>query len=111
MARGKKHSQEQIANLPRQTEVGVAIGKTTGLACKEAAITEQNYYRWRKEFGGVQVEQARRLKELEYVPLSEIRSKLVIVMVEPNSFCQSSVALRVSRHLLNGGYPRQGRRS
>jgi len=45
--------------------VGVANGKTTGLACKEAAITEQTYYRWRKEFGGLQVDQARRLKELE----------------------------------------------
>jgi putative transposase len=48
-----------------QVEVSVASGKTTGLACKEAAITEQTYYRWRKEYGGLQVDQARRLKELE----------------------------------------------
>ena len=65
MARGKKHSPEQIVSLLRQIEVAVANGKTTGLACKKAAITEQIYYRWRKEFGGMQVDQMRRLKELE----------------------------------------------
>ena len=49
MARGKKHSAEQIVSLLRQIEVAVANGKTTGVACKEAAITEQTYYRWRKK--------------------------------------------------------------
>jgi hypothetical protein len=39
-------------SLLRQIEVAVANGKTTGLTCKEASITEQTYYRWRKEFGG-----------------------------------------------------------
>jgi putative transposase len=43
----------------------MANGKTTVLACKEASITEQTYYRWRKEYGGLQVDQAKRLKELE----------------------------------------------
>ena len=65
MARGKKHSAEQVVNLLRQIEVGVASGKTTVQACKEASITEQTYYRWRKEYGGLQVDQAKRLKELE----------------------------------------------
>jgi putative transposase len=65
MAREKKHSPEQIVSLLRQIEVAVANGKTTGLTCKEASITEQTYYRWRKEFGGLQVDQSRRLKELE----------------------------------------------
>lgn len=65
MARGKKHTPEQIVSLLRQVEVAVASGKTTAQACKEAAITEQTYYRWRKEYGGLQVDQARRLKELE----------------------------------------------
>lgn len=64
MAR-KRHSAEQVVNLLRQVEVGVANGKTTGQACKEAMITEQTYYRWRKEYGGLQVDQAKRLKELE----------------------------------------------
>jgi hypothetical protein len=65
MARGKKHTAEQIVNLLRQVEVGVANGKTLPLACKEAEIVEQTYYRWRREFGGLKVDQARRLKELE----------------------------------------------
>ena len=52
-------------NLLRQIEMAVANGKTTSLSCKEAEITEQTYYRWRKEYGGLQVDQARRLKELE----------------------------------------------
>ena len=65
MARGKKHTAEQIVSLLRQIEVGTANGKLTPQACKEVGITEQTYYRWRKEFGGLQVDQARRLKELE----------------------------------------------
>ena len=52
-------------NLLRQIEVAVANGKTTAQACKEAEIVEQTYFRWRKEYGGLQVDQAKRLKELE----------------------------------------------
>jgi putative transposase len=65
MARGKKHTAEQIVNLLRQVEVGVANGKTLPQVCKEVEIVEQTYYRWRKEYGGLKVDQARRLKELE----------------------------------------------
>ena len=61
----KKHSAEQIVATLRQIEVELANHKSTGQACKEAGITEQTYYRWRKEYGGLQVDQARRLKELE----------------------------------------------
>lgn len=65
MGKAKKHSAEQIVNLLRQIEVLVANGKTTPLACREAGITDQTYYRWRREYGGLQTDQARRLKELE----------------------------------------------
>ena len=65
MGRGKKYQPEPVVNLLRQIEVSVANGKSTPLACKEAGVTEQSYYRWRKEYGGLQVDQARRLKELE----------------------------------------------
>ena len=64
MARGKKHTPEQIVNVLRQVEVAMANGKTTPLAYKEAGITEQTFYRWRKEYGGLKVDQAKRLKEL-----------------------------------------------
>ena len=50
MARGKKHTAEQIVNLLRQVEVGVANGKSLPQACKEVEIVEQTYYRWRKEY-------------------------------------------------------------
>ena len=51
-------------SLLRQVEVGVANGRTTPAACRESGITEQTYYRCRKEYGGLQVDQAKRLKEL-----------------------------------------------
>ncbi len=56
---------EQIVVILRQIEVAVVNGKTIALACKEVAIAEQTYYRWRKEYGGLKVDQARRLKDLE----------------------------------------------
>ena len=65
MARGKRFSAEQIVVMLRQIEVQLAQGKSLALACQEAGISEQSYYRWRKESGGVAVEQAKRLKELE----------------------------------------------
>ena len=64
MAR-KRYTPEQVANLLRQIEVAVANGKPTDQACRDAEIVEQTYYRWRREYGGMKVDQARRLKELE----------------------------------------------
>ncbi len=54
-----------MVDLLGQIEVGVASGKTRAQACKEAGIVEQTYFRWRKEYGGLQVDQAKRLKVLE----------------------------------------------
>ena len=61
----KRYKPEQIVNLLRQVEVAIANGKTTPQAAREAGITEQTYYRWRREFGGLKLDQAKRLKELE----------------------------------------------
>ena len=61
----KKHKPEQIVALLRQIEVEIANGKNTPQACKEAEITVQTYYRCRKEFGGLKLDQAKRMKELE----------------------------------------------
>lgn len=52
MTRSKKFTPEQVVKLLRQIQVSVASEKTTPLVSKEAAITEQIYYRWRKEYGG-----------------------------------------------------------
>ena len=60
-----RYKPEQIVTLLRQIEVAVANGKTTPQACKKAEITVQTFYRWRKEYGGLKLDQAKRLKELE----------------------------------------------
>jgi putative transposase len=65
MRRGQKTSAEQVVLKLRQVEVQTAQGKSLALACKEAEISEQSYYRWRKEYGGLQVDQARKMKDLE----------------------------------------------
>jgi len=61
----QRYKPEQIVTMLRQIEVGIANGKSTPQACKEAAITVQTFYRWRKEYGGLKMDQAKRLKELE----------------------------------------------
>lgn len=61
----KRFTPEQIVTKLRQIEVLVGQGKAVALACKEAGISEQSYYRWRKEYGGLRLDQARRLKALE----------------------------------------------
>ena len=61
----QKNKPEQIVTVLRQIGVQIANGKKVPQACKEAGIHTQTYYRWRKEFGGLKLDQARRLKELE----------------------------------------------
>ena len=66
MARRKNWGGEQIIAKLRQIEIQMAQGRSLALACKEVEISEQSYYRWRKEYGGVAVEQAKRLNDLEW---------------------------------------------
>ena len=61
----KRHRAEQIVAKLRQIEVLTAQDKVLAAACKEAAVSEQTYYRWRKEYGGLKLEQAKKFKELE----------------------------------------------
>ena len=65
MPRGRRLGAEQIVTKLRQIEVLQGQGKNIAVACKEAGTTEQSYYRWRKEYGGLNVDQAKRLKQLE----------------------------------------------
>ena len=64
MAR-KRYSLEQIIGHLRQAEILISEGKTIGEAARQLSISEQTYYRWRREYGGMEVDQARRLKELD----------------------------------------------
>ena len=61
----KRHTAEQIITKLREAEVALAKGQTLALVVRKLEIAEQTYYRWRKEYGGLRVDQAKRLKELE----------------------------------------------
>ena len=62
---GKRLPAEQIVNKLRQAEVLLAQGQTVTQLSKTLGITDQTYYRWRREYGGLKVDQAKRFKELE----------------------------------------------
>jgi transposase-like protein len=64
MAR-KKHSAEEIIGKLREAEVLLAQGKKVPDACRQLGISEQSYDRWRNEYGGLKIDQAQRLKDLE----------------------------------------------
>jgi transposase-like protein len=61
----KRYSSEQIIVHLREAEVELAKGQTAAEVCRKLGITEQTYYRWRKEYGSLRVDQVRRLKDLE----------------------------------------------
>ena len=61
----KKYTPEQIIGKLREAEVALAQGQTAAQVCRPLGIAEQTFYRWRREYGGLKVEQAKRLKALE----------------------------------------------
>ena len=64
MAR-KRYTEEQIINHLREFEIFISQGKSVKEVCRQIGIAEQTYYRWRKEYGGMDISQAKRLKDLE----------------------------------------------
>jgi len=63
---GRRHFKpEQIVHMLREAEIKLAGGKKIGEMCRELGISEQSCYRWRKEYGGMEVSQAKKLKDLE----------------------------------------------
>ncbi len=65
MAARKNVSTAQIINALRQAEVGIANGRKIREVCRDLGVSEQTYYRWRREYGGMKTSQAKRLKDLE----------------------------------------------
>lgn len=61
----KAFKPEQIINKLREAEILLSQGSTVGEASRKLGVAEQTYYRWRKEYGGMRVDQAKRLQELE----------------------------------------------
>lgn len=60
-----RHSEEQIINKLRQADVWMGEGRQVPDVCKQLGISQQTFYKWRKKYGGMEVPQAKRLKELE----------------------------------------------
>jgi transposase-like protein len=65
MPRAKEHTAEEIIAKLREAELAISQGRTAAQAAKKIGVTEQTYYRWRKEYGGLRTDQARRLRDLE----------------------------------------------
>lgn len=65
MARRRHHTPEQIARMLREAEVRLGQGADVLTVCKELDISEQTYYRWRNQYGGLKADDAKRLKQLE----------------------------------------------
>ena len=63
--KGKKYSPEQVVSKLREADVLIGKGQTVADVCRQLQITDVTYYRWRKEYGGLSIDQAKRLRELE----------------------------------------------
>jgi transposase-like protein len=61
----KRFTPEKIIGMLREAEVELSQGMTIGEVCRQLAVSEQSYYRWRKQYGGMKVSQAKRMKDLE----------------------------------------------
>jgi transposase-like protein len=61
----KRHTPEQVINKLREAEVAISSGGTVAEACRQIGVTEQTFYRWRNTYGGLRIDQVKRLKQLE----------------------------------------------
>ena len=88
MAR-QRHTAEEIINKLREAEVGLAKGMAVAEVCRKLSVTEQTYYRWRKEYGGLSRDQAKRLRELEQ---ENVRLKKLVADVSLDNAILKEVA-------------------
>ena len=63
--RRKRYSPEKVIGMLREAEVALAQGMTIGAICRQLSISEQSYYRWRKQYGGLKISQVKRMKDME----------------------------------------------
>jgi transposase-like protein len=61
----KRYSPEKIIGMLREAEVALAQGMTIGAICRQLSVSEQSYYRWRKQYGGLKISQVKRMKDIE----------------------------------------------
>ena len=97
---GKRFSAEQIIIKLREAEVGLAQGQRVGQVSKQMGVSEQTYYRWRKEYGGLQMDQAKRLKALEK---ENTRLKKRVADLSLDKQILVAIGRSVGRHGSQGG--------
>ena len=78
----KRYTPEQIISMLREAEVALAQGQSVGQACRTLGVSEQSYYRWRKEYGGLRTDQAKRLKGIVRGNVLELSGVLVLASVD-----------------------------
>src|ERR1022692_3638345 len=93
----KRYKPEQIVTMLRQIEVSIANGKTPPQACKEAEITMQTFYRWRKEYGGLKMDQAKR-PLWSMLAKSAMHQWSIPVSCHPHGRTGPATRTRVSQH-------------
>ena len=99
MAR-KRHTVEQIIAKLREAEIALAQGQSVGEVCRKIEVTEQTYYRWRKEYSGMRIERAKRLKVLE-----KENARLKRLNSSASAECKSTISLRSHRGEHGPGAP------
>ena len=81
----RKHTAEEIINKLREAEVVIAAGSTVVETARRIGVSEQTFYRWRAEYGGLRIDQVRRLKQLEKgVNLLWVERKTLLVRSQPD---------------------------
>ena len=107
----KKHTPEQIIGKPREAEVLLARGQTVPQVSRKLGVIEQTYYRWRKEYGGMQVSQAKRLKELKQENsqlkrlVADLNLDKLILEEAARKLKSEDVLYRLSRLFMKHGVP------
>ena len=99
----KRHTAEQIIGKLCEAEVGLSGGQTVSEVCRTLGVAEQTYYRWRKEYGGLKVEQARRFKELERENLRLRRAVADLTLDKLLVDLYGRVSLLRARRVARGG--------
>ena len=89
----KRYTPEQIISMLREAEVALSQGQTVGQVCRVLGVSEQSYYRWRREYGGLKIDQAKRLKELEKAPARGIDTRRFLGIVWRGSLYRSGPAI------------------
>ena len=97
----KRRTPEQIIAKLREAEVGLAQGQTVAQVCKAIGVTEQTFYRWRNEYGGLKLDQVKRLKKLEKENTRLRRAVADLTLVDNQILKEAQLLIEQWRNLYN----------